>query len=233
MKQHIGFALLLVPPLCAGADRPPRNTSIPAREVSFSLKDTAGREVALGDFKYKKAVVVVFTGTECPVNNFYMLRLKELHEKYAPKGVQFLAVNSNPQDGTDKIAGHARQHALPFPALKDADQKVADLLQAERTPEVVLLDSRRAICYRGRIDDQYGVGYRRPKPNRRDLVEALEEVLAGKPVSVARTEAAGCLIGRTKRTASATKITYTNQIARLFQKNCQECLQASTTDKQR
>jgi peroxiredoxin/mono/diheme cytochrome c family protein len=223
MKQHIGFALLLVLPLCAGADRPPRNTSIPAREVSFSLKDTAGREVALGDFKDKKAVVVVFTGTECPVNNFYMLRLKELHEKYAPKGVQFLAVNSNPQDGTDKIAGHARQHALPFPALKDADQKVADLLQAERTPEVVLLDSRRAICYRGRIDDQYGVGYRRPKPNRRDLVEALEEVLAGKPVSVARTDAAGCLIGRTKRTASTAKITYTNQIARLFQKNCQEC----------
>jgi mono/diheme cytochrome c family protein len=152
-----------------------------------------------------------------------LLRLKEWHDQYAPKGVQFLAVNSNPQDGVEEIARHARQYGIPFPVLKDAGQKVADLLKAERTPEVVLLDARRAVCYHGRIDDQYGVGYRRAKPNRRDLAEALDEVLAGRPVSVARTPAAGCLIARPKAPASAGTVTYANQIARLFQKNCQEC----------
>ncbi len=223
MNRQIGFLLLLalaVAPFCAGADRPAPEQST---AISFALKDIGGHEVALSDFRDKKAVVVVFTGTECPVNNYYMPRLKELHGKYAAKGVQFLAVNSNPQDSVEKIAEHAKQEGLPFPVLKDTDQKVVDLLQAERTPEVVVLDSRRMICYRGRIDDQFGVGFRRPQPSRRDLVEAIDEVLAGKPVSVARTQVAGCLIARAKKAPASGNITYTNQIARLLQKNCQEC----------
>src|SRR5207247_3157269 len=102
------------------------------RVLSFALKDVGGRAISLADFKDKKAVVVVFTGTECPVNNSYLLRLKELHDVYADRGVQFLAINSNTQDPVDKIADHAQRHGVPFPVLKDADQKVADLFQAER-----------------------------------------------------------------------------------------------------
>jgi peroxiredoxin len=224
VKKQVGFvvcSILAVATFRALAERPDLEKS--AAAISFSLKDVSGREVALSDFRDKKAVVIVFTGTECPVNNYYMPRLNELHGKYAARGVQFLAVNSNPQDSVEAVANHAKSAGLPFPVLKDADQKVADLLGAARTPEAVLLDSRRTICYRGRIDDQYGVGFRRPTPNRRDLAEALEEVLAGKPVSVARTQAAGCLIARLKKTGTTGTITYTNQIARLFQKNCQEC----------
>jgi peroxiredoxin len=224
MKMRIGFTLVLalaVVPIDAIGQLPAAEES--AAAISFSLKDVAGHDVALTDFRDKKAVVVVFTGTECPVSNYYVLRLKELHGKYAPKGVQFLAVNSNPQDSVEGVADHAKREGIPFPVLKDADQKVAELLRAERTPEVVLLDARRTICYRGRIDDQFGVGFRRPKPNRRDLVEALDEVLAGKSVSVGRTPVTGCLIARSKKSTPAGKITYSNQIARLFQKNCQEC----------
>jgi peroxiredoxin/mono/diheme cytochrome c family protein len=224
MKIRIGFILLLalaVAPIDRVAQLPAAEES--AAPISFSLKDVAGHNVALTDFRDKKAVAVVFTGTECPVSNYYVLRLKELHAKYAPKGVQFLAVNSNPQDSAEGVADHAKREGIPFLVLKDADQKVAELLHAERTPEVVLLDGHRTICYRGRIDDQFGVGFRRPKPNRRDLAEALDEVLAGKPVSVARTQVTGCLIARSKKTAPSGKITYSNQIARLFQKNCQEC----------
>jgi len=224
MKIRIGFILLLALAV-APIDRV---AQLPAAEgttagISFSLNDVAGHQVALTDFRDKKAVAVVFTGTECPVSNYYVLRLKELHAKYAPKGVQFLAVNSNPQDSAEAVADHAKREGIPFLVLKDADQKVAELLHAERTPEVVLLDGHRTICYRGRIDDQFGVGFRRPKPNRRDLAEALDEILAGKPVSVARTEVTGCLIARNKKTTPSGKITYSNQIARLFQKNCQEC----------
>jgi peroxiredoxin len=222
MKQHIGFVLATLTFAPAGVVAQPSEQK-PTTAISFALKDTNGRDVSLADFRDKKAVVVVFIGTECPVNNYYMLRLTQLHAKYAPCGVQFLAVNSNPQDSVQQVADHARREGLPFPAFKDADQKVADLLEAQRTPEVVLLDSRRTICYRGRIDDQYGVGFRKPQPTRRDLVEALEEVLAGKPVSIPRTQAAGCLITRSKKSEPAGTITYTNQIARIFQKRCQEC----------
>jgi peroxiredoxin len=225
MRKHIGFVLLLVWAITAiseaRADQPAAEKAGAA--VSFSLKDVAGRDVALTDFRDKKAIVVVFIGTECPVNTYYMQRLKELQSKYAAMGVQFLAINSNPQDSVADVAEHAKQEGIAFPVLKDADQMVVELLQAERTPEVVVLDARRTICYRGRIDDQFGVGFRRPHPSRRDLVEALDEVLAGKPVSVARTLVAGCRIARLKKSAPNAKITYTNQIARLFQRNCQEC----------
>jgi peroxiredoxin/mono/diheme cytochrome c family protein len=224
-KVQIACVLFVTSALAASlslaAEHATPGTSVSS--ISFSLKDVAGRDVALTNFGDKKAIVVVFTGTECPVNNYYMPRLKELHQKYAAKGVQFLAVNSNPQDSVQDVAEHAKREGLPFPVLKDADQKVAALLNAERTPEVVVLDSRRTICYRGRIDDQFGVGVRRPQPSRRDLAEALDDTLAGKPVRVSRTEVTGCLIARSKKTASAARITYTNQIARLFQKNCQEC----------
>src|SRR5262249_47261825 len=156
MKKHMGLVMLpgwIALSLLTFATRPAGTASAEERALAFSLKDVGGRDVALADFKDKKAVVVVFIGTECPVNNYYMPRLKGLHAEFAAQGVQLLAVNSNTQDAGDKIAGHARKHGLPFPVLTDADQKVADLFRAERTPEVFLLDPRGVVRYRGRIAD--------------------------------------------------------------------------------
>ena len=65
-----------------------------------------------------------------------------------------------------------------------------------RVPTVVVLDGDFTLRYRGRIDDRYGVAARRPKATRDDLAQALDEVLAGKKVSVAETEADGCLLDR-------------------------------------
>lgn len=189
----------------------------------FTLPDTRGRKVSLGDFQDKKAVVVVFAGTECPINNAFMPRLVELDREFGPRGIQFLAVNSNQQDSLERVAKHAREHSLSFPALKDDGNRVADLFGARRTPEAYLLDSERVIRYQGRIDDQFGIEYRRPKPSRRDLVEALEEVLAGRTVSQATTPVAGCLIARVKRPKEEGPITYSRHVAAILQKNCQEC----------
>ena len=114
--------------------------------------------------------------------------------------MQFLAVYPNEPEDLDQIAGHAYDRDMPFPVLKDFGQKLADA--ARRHPRA---DRRRPrwrprLRYRGRVDDQYGVARRkRPKATRADLAEALDEVLAGKKVSVAETEADGCLIGRAAR----------------------------------
>src|SRR5205809_100081 len=61
----------------------------------FTLKDPQGQAVSLAQFKDKKAIVLVFIGTECPVNNLFLPRLNELHKEFAGRGVQFLAVNAN------------------------------------------------------------------------------------------------------------------------------------------
>ena len=169
--------------------------------ANFVLKETSGKDVSLTDFKDKKAVAIVFLGTECPLVNLYLIPLKQLHEEFAKRGVQFLGINSNIQDDAQAVADHAKARELPFPVLKDDEQRVADLFKAQRTPEVLVLNKDRAVVYRGRIDDQFGVGFQRARPSRRDLAEALEETLTGKPVSVAKTDAAGCLIGRARSRA--------------------------------
>ncbi|MEL6109585.1 MAG: thiol-disulfide isomerase, partial [Planctomycetota bacterium] len=100
---------------------------------------------------------------------------------------------------------------------------VADQLSAERTPEVFVLGKDRTVLYHGRIDDQYGVGYSREKTVKRELVQAIDELLDGKPVSVASTEPAGCHIGRVKKVEPTGQITFTKHIAPILNARCVSC----------
>jgi peroxiredoxin len=198
--------------------------SDPAKKVTgVRLKDTTGKTWALDELKDKKAIVVVFLGTQCPVNNAYAPKLAELHKEYADKGVQFLAVNSNDHDTPAAIAEHARKFSIPFPVLRDEKHLAADRFGAERTPEAFVLDSELNVRYRGRIDDQFGVGFQRPQPTRRDLAEAIDEVLAGKAVTQAKTAAAGCIITRPAAPKQDATVTYGKEVSRIVQKHCQEC----------
>jgi hypothetical protein len=191
----------------------------------FKLVDPRdAKTIDLGKWKDSKAIVVVFLGTECLLSNNYIAELAGLHRTYSSKGVRFLGINANRQDTPARIAAHARKHDVAFPVVKDPGNKIADLFGAKRTPEAFLLDGSRRVVYQGRIDDQFGIGYRRPgNPTRRDLACAIEELLAGKPVSTARTEAVGCFIGRIKATKGSGKVTYAKQVSRIIQKRCQEC----------
>jgi peroxiredoxin len=210
----------------------PRSTAAapPARPriiASFTLEGPAGkvwsfREVVRGK-KPAKAVVVLFLGTECPINNAYAPRLAALHKGYAGKGVAFVGINSNCHDTATRIAAHAKEHGLPFPVLKDPANVVADNFGAQRTPEAYLLAPSGKVLYRGRIDDQFGIGYRRKEPLRRDLALALDEVLAGRPVSRPVTPVAGCLIARALRPSKTGSITWTKHVSRIVQQRCQEC----------
>jgi peroxiredoxin/mono/diheme cytochrome c family protein len=191
--------------------------------ANFSLPDVHRRPRSLDKFKDKKAFVVVFIGTECPLANLYVPTLVDLHKEYASKGVQFLAINANPQDRFVSVSAHAQERNVPFPVLKDFDQHVADAFGATRTPEAFLLDAKHIIRYHGRIDDQYGVGYQREKPTRRDLRIAIEELLAGKPVTTPTTEISGCLVTRLKKPRVKGPVTYAKQVSRILQKRCQEC----------
>ncbi len=212
-------AMLL--PAAVRADTPP--TQIGKSIDPFALEDTAGKTWSLADLKDKKAVVVIFVGTQCPINNAFLPRLAEMYRTYADKGVQFLAVNANHQDTPKRLADHAKEFAIPFPVLRDPGAAVADRFGARRTPEAFILDGERKVRYQGRIDDQFGLGYQRPQPTRHDLAAALDEVLAGKKVSQAATPVAGCLIGRAARPKGPATVTYTKHVARIVRDRCQEC----------
>ena len=195
---------------------------------AFELKDFRGKDHSLAAIlRQKKAVAVVFLGTECPLAKLYGPRLEQLSREFAAKQVALIGIDSNRQDAITQIDGFARQHGLTFPILKDLGNKVADDFGATRTPEAFVLDDRGVIRYQGRIDNQYtfgaGVGYAKPQLKRRDLAIAVDEVITGKPVSVPTTEAKGCRIGRVRKPNEESAVTYSNQIARLLNQRCVFC----------
>ena len=133
-----------------------------ATVADFMLKDIHRRPRALADFKDKKAFVVAFIGTECPVANLALPTLIELHKAYADKGVQFLAINSNPQDTFIEVSAHAQERECAISRCsRISTRRWPTDFGAARTPESFVLDDKRVIRYHGRIDDQYGVGFRR------------------------------------------------------------------------
>jgi peroxiredoxin/mono/diheme cytochrome c family protein len=211
--------------LCAaGALDPAASPSPVGRAIAdFTLRDFRGATFSLAQFKDKPVVVVAFLGTECPLAKAYARRLEELQSQYAAKGVAFLAVNSNQQDSITEIDQQVKECGATYPILKDVGNVVADQFGAVRTPEVFVLDKDRKVRYWGRVDDQFGIGYQRKAPTRRDLAEAVDELLGGAAVSQPSLAGQGCLIGRVKTPKKDGAVTYSRQVARIFQNRCVEC----------
>ncbi len=157
----------------------------------FSLKDLSGKTHSLNTYR-GRITIVAFIATECPISNDYNGRMREIANEYSQRNVAFLGINSNFTESVEQIKAHAAKNNLGFTILKDAENKVADAYGAERTPEIFVLDEKGVLRYHGRVDNSRDVR----RVNRRDLREALNELLAGKPVSVAEGKSFGCLIKR-------------------------------------
>lgn len=185
-----------------------------------------GSAFRIPDLPSDNLVVVAFWGVECPLAKLYVPRLEDLARRFSKRKVSFLVVDSNYHDSAAEVEEYAKGHGLTLPIYLDPDTRLADRLGATRTPEVVLLDQARAVRYRGRLDDQFGPDFRRPRPTRADLERALDEVSSGTPVSVPRTAPLGCLIPRPAlpdRSPASAPITWSNRIATVFARHCQAC----------
>ncbi len=211
--------ILAVSLVCGAAPADPR---LP-RLDSLELTDLYGKTHPFAEYRTGHWTVVTFLGTECPLARLYAQRLSHLAGEFASRGVSFIGVNSNCQDTLTEMTAYGRRYQLSIPLLKDVGHHLADTLGAERTPQAFVLDRDNNILYQGRIDDQYGVGYSREEPTRQDLRLALDALVSGQAVSVPRTEAVGCYIGRLPTPAGEATVTYSDQIARIFQKQCVEC----------
>jgi peroxiredoxin len=222
---------MFVPALCivlsaASLGWVPAADGVAGEPVAFKLQDFRGGWHELGQARDSKAVVIAFLGAECPLSRQYASRLAELYRQYDKQGVAFFGVDANAQDAPSAMARFAGEQKLPFPLLKDVGNILADRLGIERNPEVVVLDAGRVVRYRGRVDDQFGLGVHRPSPSRRDVAVALVELLAGKPVTTPRTEAAGCLIGRVSKPKADSAVTYSREVARILRDRCVGCHRA-------
>jgi hypothetical protein len=231
------------------AERSPRRAESKAEEVvNFSLLDYKGtcHELRRSD---ARVVVLFFTSFGCPIARQSVPKLRSLRNEFAPKGVAFWLINSCPQDDPDdntiQMALRLRRNTLiPEPALADPEmlrsallksaignlpvlrdelQVVAQRLGVTRTCEAIAIDPRTStIIYRGAIDDQNSEGAQKPAATQKYLVVALEEFLAGKPVTTAKTPVHGCRI-TFEAEPPKQPISYSGEIAPLLQKRCVGC----------
>jgi hypothetical protein len=108
--------------------------------------------------------------------------------------VRFFLVYPNPAESAQAIRDHAQSFGYPADALRDPEHALAIYVKATLTPEVAVIAGGRVV-YRGRIDDRFvDLGLERPAPTRRDLYDALTDVLAGRKVARPVTQAVGCFL---------------------------------------
>ena len=163
---------------------------------NFTLKDTTDKARSLKDLSHeKKATVIMFISTQCPVSNDYNERIVALYNTYKDQNVQFIGINSNRNESVKEIAEHTKANEFHFLVLKDLKNEIADKFGARRTPEVYLLDDKRILRYRGAIDNS------QKNPETHYLRETLALVVAGKeiPEDRKKTKAFGCTIKRVRK----------------------------------
>jgi peroxiredoxin len=162
----------------------------------FRLPATNGKTYELSDFDDAEVLVVFFTCNHCP----YVIGSDEVTrktvEKFSPKGVKFVGINSNSkntyaEDDFEHMVARMRQHKFPWLYLYDEPQEVTKAYGALRTPHFFVFDKDRKLIYTGRgVDNPRDTS----KMKVNDLERVLEEYLAGRPVSVPLTNPIGCTI---------------------------------------
>jgi hypothetical protein len=162
---------------------------------SLELPDTEGNVVGLPAAGEAPATVVIWTCNHCPYALGWHDRLVKAADDYDPRGVRFLAVNSNdaeryPRDSLDAMRARVREERWPFPYLHDESQSAATAWAAQVTPHLYVLDGDLRIRYEGAPD----ADHLDPDQEASWLREALDAVLAGQPPARPATEPVGCSI---------------------------------------
>lgn len=206
------FLALFLSPLPAAAAEV-RTLELDSPAPDFHLPGVDGRTYSLKDFEKARLLVVVFTCNHCPTAQAYEDRIIRLFNDYHSKGVALVAINPNdPQavrldelgytDLGDSMADmriRARDRKFPFPYLYDGDtQETSRAYGVQATPHVFIFDQNRKLRYVGRIDNSDV-----KEVTSHDARNAIEALLSGKPVPVARTRVFGCSTKWSEKRADA------------------------------
>jgi len=186
----------------------------------LQLLDTEGRVHALPlTGSATRATVLFFTSVECPLANRYADRVKSLHQLYRDRGTSCYALYSHALETPAEVRRHAAETQYGFPALLDPEQLAAERFGVKHTPTVVILDAAGKVRYRGAVDDHKSLEL----VKRQHARLALDELLAGKQVSLDATPTTGCLIQRRRPENRNAEVTYAAQIGKLLHAQCADC----------
>lgn len=170
---------------------------------NFALPGVDGKIHKLNDYAASKILVVVFMCDHCPIAQMYERRIEQLYEEYGKRGVAVVAIQGNDPNATligeldssdigdtlEEMKVRVQYKHLHYPYLYDgATQSVADAYGPQATPHVFIFDKDRRLRYQGRMDNSYRI----EKVNTQDARNAIDALLANKPVPVAHTGVFGC-----------------------------------------
>ncbi|MBI3551373.1 MAG: thioredoxin family protein [Elusimicrobia bacterium] len=198
MKIILLAAMLAAPP--AVAKEGIRTAAVDAPAPDFTLPDTFGKERKLSDSK-RKVVVLEWLNVDCPfVHKHYDSKnMQTLQKEYTAKGVMWYSIVSSapgkqgnfPPDKLNEINAQRDGHASAI--LLDPKGTVGGLYDAKTTPDMVVID-RGVLKYQGAIDDRPTSNIADVPGARNYVREALDAVLAGKPVKTGYTKSYGCSV---------------------------------------
>ena len=183
MRFACGIIFLAVGLSFAGVDGP--------SELTFNdLNGVPHRPLDPGD---RSASVLIFYWHDCPISNSYA---PELNRIFASRtNFAFYIVQNDPQLSSLAAKEHARQFDLHIPVLLDPSHRLVKLARATVTPEAVVLGKNAQVLYCGRIDNLFvAIGKKRSTATEHDLLDALDDIAAGRSVRKPETKAIGCLI---------------------------------------
>jgi thiol-disulfide isomerase/thioredoxin len=187
------FASLLLPATAQAA-------SVGQAAPDFTLMDTAGQPVKLSRFK-GKPVVLEWNNPGCPfVKKHYQGNMQALQKEVVAQGGVWLAINSTRDDSPDYLAPAqlgrwmTEQKAGPTATLMDEDGKVGQAFAARVTPHTYIVDAQGVLVYAGGIDSIASARVDDIPKATNYVRQAMAEIKAGKPVSVATSRAYGCSV---------------------------------------
>lgn len=166
---------------------------------NFSLKNVDGKMVSLSDYPEAKGFIIIFTCNHCPFAKLYPDRLNKLNDTYKKQGIPLIAISSMDtisyeEDSYIQMIQKAKKENFQFTYLYDADQSIAKLFGAQKTPHAFVIwrnDNHFEIKYSGAIDDN-GM---HPKQVKNEYIRlAVDELLQGKSVAINETVTIGCQI---------------------------------------
>ena len=193
--------LLCLPASAAGDEHP--TLAIGSAAPDFCLPGIDGQTHCLKEYAASKILVIAFTCNHCPTAQLYESRIKQIAADYKDKGVAVVAIEPNNPDAVllfemaytdvgdsfEDMKIRAEYRHFNFPYLYDGEnQKISTAYGPTATPHLFIFDSERKLRYEGRVDNNM----REPLVTRQDAREALDALLAGKPVAVAKTPSVGC-----------------------------------------
>ena len=207
MRWHflsvVVVALLLFAPFAVCDEGGPPTLAIGSSAPDFCLPGIDGHTHCLKDYASSKVLVIAFTCNHCPTAQLYESRIKQLAADYRERGVALVAIEpNNPNavrldemcytdvgDSFEEMKTRAAYRHFNFPYLYDGEtQKISRAYGPTATPHLFIFDGERRLRYEGRVDNNP----REPLVTLKDARNAIDALLADKPVPVAKTPSVGC-----------------------------------------